>query len=57
MKSVFDKDFKYRPSFDTDVKKTIERARKRIEALRKRDDDNERERDQKLQKLETRRKA
>jgi hypothetical protein len=28
MKSVLDKSFRYRPSFDTDVRKTFERIRK-----------------------------
>ncbi len=33
MKSILDKDFKYVPSFNTDVKKTIERAKKAREAV------------------------
>jgi hypothetical protein len=28
MKHILDSDFRYRPSFDTDVKKTFERARR-----------------------------
>lgn len=29
MKSVFDSSFKYRPSFETDVRKTFQRVRRR----------------------------
>ena len=31
MKSVFDSSFKYRPSFETDVRKTFQRVRRREE--------------------------
>lgn len=40
MKSILDESFKYTPSFDTDVKKTIERARKRQELAAKVQADN-----------------
>ena len=37
MKSVFDPSFKYRPSVDTDVRKTFERIRRELQAQRNRD--------------------
>ena len=32
MKSVFDPSFKYRPSIETDVRKTFERIRRELQA-------------------------
>jgi hypothetical protein len=32
MKHILDSDFRYRPSFDTDVKKTFERIRRQLQA-------------------------
>lgn len=32
MKTVFDASFRYKPSFDTDVRKTFERARREQQA-------------------------
>lgn len=37
MKSVFDPSFKYRPSIETDVRKTFERIRRELQAQRNRE--------------------
>lgn len=52
MKSIFDRSFKYVPSFDTNVKKTIERVRRELKEKAERDEANKREADLKVQKME-----
>ena len=37
MKSVFDPSFKYRPSFETDVRKTFEKLRREQQADRRKE--------------------
>lgn len=37
MKSVFDPQFKYRPSFETDVRKTFEKIRREQQAERRKE--------------------
>ena len=39
MKHIFDSEFRYRPSFDTDVRKTFEKARR--QQVRSRDEARE----------------
>lgn len=39
MKHIFDSEFRYRPSFDTDVRKTFEKARR--QQVRNRDEARE----------------
>jgi hypothetical protein len=34
MKHIFDSEFRYRPSFDTDVRKTFEKARRCAAAMK-----------------------
>jgi hypothetical protein len=36
MKHILDSDFRYRPSFDTDVKKTFEKVRKQQQQAKER---------------------
>jgi hypothetical protein len=38
MKHILDSDFRYRPSFDTDVRKTFEKARRTQQQSRERDE-------------------
>jgi hypothetical protein len=38
MKHILDSDFRYRPSFDTDVRKTFEKARRAQQQSRERDE-------------------
>jgi hypothetical protein len=38
MKHILDSDFRYRPSFDTDVRKTFEKARRSQQQSRERDE-------------------
>ena len=38
MKHILDSDFRYRPSFDTDVRKTFEKARRTQQQARERDE-------------------
>jgi hypothetical protein len=37
MKHILDSEFRYRPSFDTDVRKTFEKARRQQQQVRERD--------------------
>jgi len=53
MKHILDKSFRYVPAIETDIKKTIERARKRIELAKK----AQAEADASIPKLHERRKA
>lgn len=55
MKSCLDKDFKYTPSYETDVKKTVARVRKQMEEQRKQVEANQREVDEKVKTIATRR--
>ena len=55
MKSIFDKSFKYNPSFDTDVKKTISRIRKQQDEERKQVEENKREAEIKVKTISARR--
>ena len=38
MKHILDSDFRYRPSFDTDVRKTFEKVRRQQQQVRSRDE-------------------
>lgn len=48
MKSILDRSFKYRPSYETDITKTWAEARKKLEAEKKKREENLRELDTKL---------
>ena len=53
MKHILDSDFRYRPSFDTDVRKTFEKARRQQQQERNREQTaNEPEMKVKVLKLE-----
>jgi hypothetical protein len=38
MKHILDSEFRYRPSFDTDVRKTFEKVRRQQQQVRSRDE-------------------
>jgi hypothetical protein len=52
MKHILDSDFRYRPSFDTDVRKTFEKARRAQQQSRDRDEAQSAEPKVKVLKLE-----
>ena len=43
MSNILDRRFKYTASYDTDIRKTIQREKKRLEAIREEHEKNERE--------------
>jgi len=55
--SLFDRDFKYTPAIETDVKKTIERARKRMALAAKVQEENAKEVADKVKPLTQRKTA
>ena len=57
MKHILDSDFRYRPSFDTDVRKTFEKARRQLQAREREQTEAEPEIKVKVLKLEQLKKA
>lgn len=57
MKHILDSDFRYRPSFDTDVRKTFEKARRQQQAREREQTEAEPEIKVKVLKLEQLKKA
>ena len=57
MKHILDADFRYRPSFDTDVRKTFEKARRQQQAREREESAAEPEIKVKVLKLEQLKKA
>lgn len=57
MKHILDSDFRYRPSFDTDVRKTFEKARRQQQAREREESAPEPEIKVKVLKLEQLKKA
>lgn len=51
MKSIFDNSFRYKPSFETDVKKTFDRIRRELAAKLEQAEKDEAERKSKVTKL------
>lgn len=57
MKHILDSEFRYRPSFDTDVRKTFEKARRQQQAREREQTEAEPEVKVKVLKLEQLKKA
>ena len=57
MKHILDSEFRYRPSFDTDVRKTFEKARRQLQVREREDLKAEPEVKVKVLKLEQLKKA
>jgi hypothetical protein len=57
MKHILDKSFKYRPSFNTDIRKKFEEVRKRLEAEKKRSEAILAEADAKVEQIKPHLKA
>jgi len=57
MKHILDSDFRYRPSFDTDVRKTFEKVRRQQQVREKEQAKSEPEMKVKVLKLEQLKKA
>jgi hypothetical protein len=51
VKSIYDKSFKYVSSYDTDVKKTMDRFRKEMKEKREREERNQKEADEKVKPI------
>jgi len=52
MKHILDSEFRYRPSFDTDVRKTFEKARRQLQVREREEPKDEPEVKVKVLKLE-----
>jgi hypothetical protein len=57
MKHILDSEFRYRPSFDTDVRKTFEKARRQLQVREREEPKAEPEVKVKVLKLEQLKKA
>ena len=57
MKHILDSEFRYRPSFDTDVRKTFEKARRQLQVRERDEPKGEPEVKVKVLKLEQLKKA
>lgn len=57
MKHILDSEFRYRPSFDTDVRKTFEKARRQLQVREREESKSQPEVKVKVLKLEQLKKA